>query len=414
MKTAVYPLSIRNHTVARVFCCLVWAAFAFKPLQLCAASDYYRHMIFDNSVTHDTYYFSRGEANGQSFVEQNDGRLPVESRTFRTPPNAIRVQWQSAPDGGWTAQISVLDFRNRRPGLDGHNLYFWIYAPQPISAADMPQLTLSTSSEGLQVAEFPASFTVPISLSKYTGDVPGGRWIEVRIPLIEVASASIYPFRPEYLQSLAFHQGAPDNVRHTLIVDEIRVADEPLAQSVFPTPANLRATGYDRHVELEWDAGEPDNLARFVIYRSLDGGDFTPIGIQLPGFHRYEDFLGKSGIHARYKVAAADWNYRESSLSNEAAASTRPLSDEELLTMMQRSCFLYYWEGASLTPAWLVKTFPAMNESLPPAPAVLASWRSWSALTVTSSLVSKAWSGLQRSLASSNTPSAITASGRTT
>ena len=53
----------------------------------------------------------------------------------------------------------MLDFRNRRPGLDGHNLYFSIYAPQAIPAADMPQLVLSTSSEGLQVAEFPASFS---------------------------------------------------------------------------------------------------------------------------------------------------------------------------------------------------------------------------------------------------------------
>lgn len=165
MKIVAYSLSLRNHMVARVLGCFVSIAFALQPLHLFAASDYYRHVIFDNSITHDTYYFSRGQANGQSFVEESDNRLPVESTTFRTPPNAIRVQWQSAPEGSWTAQISVLDFRNRRPGLDGHNLYFWIYAPRPISAADMPQLTLSTSSEGLQVAEFPASFSTPIALA---------------------------------------------------------------------------------------------------------------------------------------------------------------------------------------------------------------------------------------------------------
>jgi hypothetical protein len=325
---------------------LILAVAVFVPRQLHAAPDYYRHVIFDNSLTTDTYYYSSGQANGKSFIEEQNGRLPVESTIFRTPPNALRIQWQSAPEGGWTAQISLLNFRNRRPGVDGHTLYFWIYAPEAISAADMPRLILSTSSEGLQVAEFPASFSVPINLGKYTGNVPAGRWTEVHIPLAEIGSGSIYPFRPEYLQSLTFHQGGNDNVRHTLILDEIRVADAPAPSSALSAPANLRATGYDRHIELEWNPKDAPSLARFVIYRSVDGGKFTAVGIQLPAFHRYEDFLGKSGVHARYKVVAADWNYRESSPSNESEAATRVLSDDELLTMMQRACFLYYWEGA--------------------------------------------------------------------
>lgn len=336
--------------IFRIRPALVWFALLacaiVLPAQESAPSDYYRHVIFDNSLNKDTCYFSHGQSNGQSFIEQANGRLPVDSEHFLTPPNAMRIQWQSAPRGGWIAEISELNFRNRRPGLDGHTLFFWIYAPQPISAADMPRLVLSTSSEGLQVAEFPASFSAPIDLGKYTGNLPAAKWTEVRIPLSEVHSASIYPFRPEYLQSLTFHQGAGDNVRHTLIVDEIRVADASDSNALPPAPTNLRATGYDRHVELEWDSPESSVLARYVIYRSLDGGEFKPIGIQLPGIHRYEDFLGKSGVQARYKVAAADWNYHASSQSNEASASTRDLSDDELLTMMQHACFHYYWDGA--------------------------------------------------------------------
>ena len=337
------------------------ACAALLPAQQSPDSDYYRHVIFDNSLTGGTYYFSQGQSNGESFIEQQVGRLPVETTNFRTPPNAIRLQWQSAPNGGWTAAISALDFRNRRPGLDGHTLFFWIYAPQAIAAADMPQLVLSTSSEGLQVAEFPASFSAPINLGKYTGDVPAEKWVEVRVPLSEVHSASIYPFRPEYLQSLTFHQGANDNVRHTLIIDEIRVADPPQHEPALSTPANLRATGYDRHVELEWDAAESARLGRYVIYRAIDGADFKPIGIQLPGIHRYEDFLGKSGVHARYKVLAADWNYRESSQSNEAAASTRELRDDELLTMMQHACFHYYWDGADPYSGMTRENIPGDN-----------------------------------------------------
>jgi len=345
MKNIASCFRLRNAKVAGAFWFLLVSAIQ-GPAQLRAASDYYRHVIFDNSLTRGTYYFSHAQSNGESFIEEQKGRLPVDSEHFRTPPNAIRLQWQSAPNSGWNAEISMLDFRNRLPGLDGHNLHFWIYAPQAISAADMPKLVLSTSAEGLQVAEFPASFSAPLSLGKYTGNIPAGHWTEVRIPFTDIVTASIHLFRPEYLQSLTFHQDRADNVRHTLIIDEIRVADATASNSVPAAPTGLRATGYDRHVELEWTASEPAGLARFVIYRSLGGGDFTPIGIQLPGMHRYEDFLGKSGVRARYKIAAGDWNYRESPRSNEAEASTRELSDDELLTMMQRACFHYYWDGA--------------------------------------------------------------------
>jgi hypothetical protein len=312
----------------------------------CFASDYYRHVVFDNSLTSDSYFYSRAQASGGSFVEQQSGHLPVETGTFLTPPNAIRVQWQSAPEGGWLAEVETIDFRNRLPELLGHNLYLWVYSPQPIAAPDMPRMVVSNATEGLQVAEFPGSFSEPLELGKYTGDVPGGRWVQVRIPLSDFRTASIYPFKPEYLRSITFHQGRADNQRHTLIVDEIRIDDDLAASPVLPAPTNVRATGYDRHVEVEWDAVETPALARYVIYRSLDGRSFSPAGIQLPGIHRYEDFLGKAGVHAEYKIVASDGQNRQSPLSAAAAASTRELTDDELLTMLQKACFEYDWEGA--------------------------------------------------------------------
>src|ERR1700676_3284984 len=95
------------------------------PTTARAASDYYRHVFFDNSFTSDNYFYSRGQSSGQSFLEQQNGRLPVETGVFLTPPNSIRIQWQSAPEGGWVAQISIVQMRDRLPELSGHNLYFW-------------------------------------------------------------------------------------------------------------------------------------------------------------------------------------------------------------------------------------------------------------------------------------------------
>ena len=346
MKKALKSVTGRSRASCRRYLLALRVVFCLLPLLAHAASDYYRHIIFDNSLTSDSYFYSRSQASGKSFLEQQSGRLPVETKVFLTPPNAIRLQWQSAPEGGWLAEIATADLRNRLPGLSGHNLYFWIFSPQPISAANLPKIVLSNALEGLQVAEFPASFSEPLDLGKYTGDVLAGRWVEVRIPLSDCRTASIYPFKPEYLRSITFHQGRADDVRHTLIVDEIRVDDDPAGSTTLPAPSNVRAVGYDRHVEIEWDAVEPPALARYVIYRSLDGNNFSPVGIQLPGVHRYEDFLGKAGVQAQYKVAASDWHYRQSAYSDVASASTRELTDDELLTMLQKACFHYYWEGA--------------------------------------------------------------------
>ena len=312
------------------------------------SSDYYRHVVFDNSLTPNTYFNSWGMANGASFLEVKDWRLPVETKTFLPPPNALRLQWQSQTGGGWEAEVRLDNFRNRFPELLGHNLYFWCFSPQPIAADDLPMLVLSNMRSGLQVAEFPASFTEPLPLGKFAGDIPAGRWVQVRIPLQDFRTGSIYEFHPEHLVNVIFHQGRADGVRHTLIIDEVRVDDDPPASeaSSLPTPQNVRAVGYDRHVEVRWDGVTDPRLGRYVVYRSLDGKEFAPVGIQLPGTTRFVDFLGKSGITAQYRVAASDWNYRVSALSAAASASTREFSDDELLTMLQEACFHYYWEGA--------------------------------------------------------------------
>jgi hypothetical protein len=330
-----------------------WLALLLAALPLFApsarASEYYRHVIFDNSLTADAYFNSRGTSNGPSYLEVvKNSRLPVDTTTFRTPPTALRLQWESKSGGGWEAEVRVDRHRDRNPELIGRNLYFWCYAPQGLAAGDLPQIVLTDTAEGLQVAELPASFTAPLPLGRYTGDIPAGRWIQARIPLADFTTASIHPFRQQFLQEVVFHQGRPDGVRHTLLLDEIRVDDDPPDEkSPSPSvPQRVRAIGYDRHVVVRWDPVDSPALARYVIYRSLDGKEFEPVGIQLAGTERYADFLGKPGITAQYQVAAADWRYRTSALSQPASAATRELNDDELLTMLEEACFQYYWEGA--------------------------------------------------------------------
>ena len=355
-------LSLPLPAAARRCGLLCLALLASTPLLAAQTpTQYYRHVVFDNSLTSNRYFYSRAATSGQSALDAQDGRLPVESNITHTPPNALKIAWRSAPAGGWVAEISLNNFRNRLPGLTGSNLYFWLYAPKTIAATDMPQLVLSTSTHGMQVAEFPASFTAPIDLGKFTGNMPAGRWVRVRIPLAGCKSASIYPFRPELLQSLTFHQGAADNQPHTLLVDDVYVGNDAMDAAKLDAPAHLRATGYDRHVELAWEATDAPGVARYEVYRSMDGGAFEPIGIQWPGVHRYEDFLGKSDVKAEYKVVAAGWDGRQSAFSNAAEAATHAMTENQLLTMMQRANFEYYWEGADPHSGMARENIPGDN-----------------------------------------------------
>src|SRR5262249_21892625 len=151
--------------------------------------------------------------------------------------------------------------------------------------------------------------TAPEPLGRFVGDLPAAKWVQVRIPMARLRSASVYEFIPEQLQSVVFLQGAADAAEHTLIVDQVHVGDESLPSSaLYSRPVRLTAKGYERHVVLQWDDEvESPGLAHYVIYRSQDGGAFAPIGIQLPGTHRFVDWLGRPGVTARYLVAGADW-----------------------------------------------------------------------------------------------------------
>jgi len=48
----------------------LWLAIlAFSSTTASANTEYYRHIIFDNSLTPDAYFYSAANANGASFVE---------------------------------------------------------------------------------------------------------------------------------------------------------------------------------------------------------------------------------------------------------------------------------------------------------------------------------------------------------
>ena len=336
---------------------------ALLPAVALGQSSYYRHTFFDNGPRDASYYYSAGKAVPPSTLETRDskpsggGRLPLDASTFFTAPNSVKVAWESKAGGAWAGDIGVLVFRNRDYHFDGDTLTFWLYSPEAIRAAAMPNLRL------LDMAR---EFSKPMKIGDFSGDIPAKKWTRVRIPFAKIETGSIHPFDPRQLKTLIFEQGAADGTAHTLYVDEIRIENERAGNAgggksaPLAAPANLKLRAYERHIDLSWEYPEAAsaNVGRWVIYRSIDGKEFRPIGIQTPGIRRYTDFLGNVGETAYYKVAASDAEYRESAQTTAVSAATHAMSDDELLTMLQEACFRYYWEGADQYSGMALENIP--------------------------------------------------------
>ena len=329
--TLAYLLLIRRSAAVIL---LLAAAGAVR-----ADTEYYRHVFFDNSLTPDSYFYSSGKASAPSLLTVLDGKLPVETHTFRTPPNALRLEWRSQPGGGWAAQIGVVKFRNREIRFEGDVLSFWCFAPKGIESADLPLVRIEDIGE---------NFSGPLPVGGFSGALPIGRWVRVKIPLRDFTTASIRPLEAHHLGKLIFSQSSADAAPHVLILDEITIesSQRGAAASRLAAPADVAATGFERHIDVEWQPVVSEQLRNYVIYRSLDGGSYQPIGIQERGLERYTDFLGNSNRAASYKVAADSWDGTLSPMSAPASAATRQLSDDELLTMLQEECFHYYWDSS--------------------------------------------------------------------
>jgi hypothetical protein len=344
--------------IIRLIVCMAWAGALYTDFGY-ADTRYYQHSFFDNSLTPDAYYYSSGKASAPSALSLVNSKVPVEGKTFLTPPNALRLEWQSAEGGGWEARLDVMRFRNREIRFRGRTLSFWCFSPQALSVSALPLI---------RIVDTAGNFSGPLQLEEFAAgtNVPAGEWVRIKIPLDRFVGGSIHGLDAHGLESIVFSQGVADGIAHTLVLDEIWIDDEsPVMKArsgdreqALSSPQGLTATGYERHVDLTWGPVRDENVERYVVYRSFDGKEFQPVGMQVRGMARYSDYIGKVGQRVSYKVAASDRNYRQSALSSEASATTHAMSDDELLTMLQLACFRYYWEGAHPDAGMTLENIP--------------------------------------------------------
>ena len=307
------------------------------PCVALADQNYSQQVFFENSLSPGSYFYSSGTISAPSKLELADGKLPIETAQYISGPNALKLQWASMPNGGWDAEIDLYAWRNRIIDFPGDSLFLWLYAKDGVRAADLPRMALRSVGGG---------FTAQLSIGSFTHDLPPGTWTRVRIPFAKFVSTSVRPFEPRRLGAIIFAQGAADGKEHTLYVDDIRIENGAHTSHTPAAPKLVEAKGYERHIDLKWEAAPDPTVAQYVIYRSMNGKPFRPIGVQRYGVNRFSDFLGDPYAAASYKISARTSSLDESPLSAVMTASTHPMTDDELLTMVQEASFRYYWEAA--------------------------------------------------------------------
>jgi exo beta-1,2-glucooligosaccharide sophorohydrolase (non-reducing end) len=330
----------RNVPTPRCAVLAALMALASAAAASAAASDYDRHVVFDNSVTSDAYYWGSGSAVAPSTLELARGKMPVDRGTCVSPPNCLRLAWTSSRGGDWRVTLGL---RRHWGGLNysGDTLSFWVRADKDIAPDASPLVfVVDQDGEGSPAIRLLGEQTLP-----------GGTWMRIRLPFTSFVglfeSTGEERFDPKRLASITILQGLDDGQPHALLIDEIRIDDETAADTAPPAaPGAPAARGFDRHIELSWPASRDPDLLHYRIHRSTDGMTFVPIGIQKAGRHRYVDFLGASDRSATYRLTAVDTHDNESAPSPPVGASTRAMSDDELLTMVQEASFRYYWDGA--------------------------------------------------------------------
>lgn len=107
----------------------------------------------------------------------------------------------------------------------------------------------------------------------------------------------------------------------------------------------LEARGHDRRVDLRWRAPNTP-IHGYVIQRaSSEEGPFTPLNSRWRRETFYSDYLGANGQTRWYRVIGM-YQGAEAAFSRPVQATTRAMTNQELLTSVQEATFRYFKDDA--------------------------------------------------------------------
>lgn len=344
--SCLYNNEGRNISViAKIFYLIIFLGIG----TVIAESNYDNHVFFANSATDNSYYYSHGTFTPPSMISLVNKKLPVETEKFFNPPNSLRLEWISGKGGKWEAVVEINKWRNRDVNFKGNTFSFWCYTEKAINGHDLPAIYIE------DIHKYVSS---RVNLEEITDTIPAREWTQIKISL-SLFCKNRKEFDKQKIKKVYFTQMSENENKHTLYIDEFKIYNPNFRDKNKPTaPTRLTAKPYDYHIDLSWDPNRENDLESYKIYRSFDGKTYHPVGIQNGKFHRYSNFIGETNRKTYYKISAVDANYNESLPSSEVSATAYPMSDNELLSMVQEACFRYYWESAHPVSGLALENIP--------------------------------------------------------
>ena len=253
-----------------------------------------------------------------------------------------------ATGGHWSATVYAQNVRGQDHFSTPSLLSFYLN----ITTENTLQKGLPT----VQLMNKDSSLSDKIDLYTYVGKATCNRWQKINIPLSNFKN--LLQKRSEDIIGIVFTQNSNDGQSHRFYIDDIALLPQYAPVDVTHLPKISGAKGYARHVDIEWQKVNDDAIKWVKIYRSENGKNFIPVGIQGPMINRYADYTGQEGKSYQYKISAVNKNDVETALSDPINATTKKMNDEELLSMVQEACFRYYWEGAEEKSGLALENIP--------------------------------------------------------
>lgn len=295
----------------------------------------------------DETFYDQGIVNvgsmGDSYFEvthppglpQYNDKIPCSAISFKGS-TALKFNYTSSSDGSWRATIYRNDWSTADiSGMD--SLSFFIYSEDGLPASALPLI-------GLKANKLSGSGDVSselYALENFNDSVPPEEWTQITFPLDTFfAEAANRDLNFLETKGVIFNQSEQNNVSRLLLIDEI-TAFRTLEE--IPVVKNLSVTGYDSHAELQWEQEIPDLSYR--IYASFDAGETWEIRAETTDKY-YLDFIPESALNSSVLYRIVTFSQGNESEPVEAVAEIRDFSDDELLDMVQRYTFRYFWEGA--------------------------------------------------------------------
>ncbi|WP_052345329.1 glucoamylase family protein [Alkaliflexus imshenetskii] len=268
-------------------------------------------------------------------LPQFNDKVPC-SATAWSGSTSLKFNYTSAASGNWKATIyrsdwSVADIT----GMEF--LGFYLYAGSGLPASALPKIGLVANRLG----GGGDATSLLYDLSAHNDDVPADQWVEVKIPLsvfIEDGGNALLDFTR--VKGVVFSQSEVNGVPRLLFIDDIKAF---VSMDVVPPVSQLKAEGFDSHVELRWQ--QPLDFLSYRIYARYAGSeDYVQIAETDKDY--YLHFVPQSARNTEisYKVEAFSQDKESDAVTIQA--TVRDFTDEELLDMFQRYTFRYFWEGA--------------------------------------------------------------------